>query len=59
MESWFLVQFFDYLKGKKLKIIWKWGMSDQRLKNIFLDNLYLLLKVYVDEGPMPLLDFVD
>lgn len=43
-------------KGHKLK---HEEFSNQRLKSTFLCNLSLWIKLYVDESPMLLIDFVD
>ena len=47
--------FLDHLKGKKSEMF----LLDQRLKNIFINNFSMWVKVYIGRGYMDLVDFID
>ena len=49
------VHFLDDLKGREWKIIWKQGALQSILKDIFLCNLLLWAKLYIDKGPLYLI----
>lgn len=49
------VHFLDDLEGREWKIIWKQGALQSILKDIFLCNLLLWAKLYIDKGPLYLI----
>ena len=49
------VHFLDDLKGREWKIICKQGALQSILKDVFLCNLLLWAKLYIDKGPLYLI----